>query len=152
MGCGMRCAGFTVITPNSKGFTLIETIVTLVVLAIAVIGVLRVFTTGTQESANPLVVDQAMQLAQGELDQAVGEKIANGFGAATLATTYTTCNSTMLSGFTCARTICYVPAGNLNDQSACATVTNYKHVTVTITYSVIGAIGNLKLETVIANY
>jgi prepilin-type N-terminal cleavage/methylation domain-containing protein len=132
---------------SAGGFTLIETVITLVVLSIAAVGVLSVFTTGIKGSANPLLVDQATHLAQGEMEQVLGEKLANGFTGVG-----SSCITTMLPGFTCGRTICYVsptlPNG-LNDTSACGTVTNYKHITVTISQAVIGSVS---VETVVTNY
>jgi hypothetical protein len=120
-----------------------------VVLSIAAVGVLSVFTSGMKGSAYPLILSQATQFAQGEMDQVFGEKATNGFGAATLNQGTPSCNSTMLAGFTCTRTICFVPAGNLNDQSNCAVATNYKHVTVTIAQPVIGSVS---VESLITNY
>ncbi len=137
---------------GTGGFTLIEIIITLVVLSIAAVGVLSVFTAGIKGSANPLIVDQATQLAQGELDAVIGIKAKSGFSAAALtAGTGQVCNTNaaMLAGFTCSLDICYVPAGNLNDTSNCGTATNYKHVTVTITQA---AIGSVVLDTLVANY
>jgi len=131
------------------GFTLIETIITLVVLSIAAVGVLSVFTSGMKGSANPLILSQATQLAQGEMDQVFGEKATNGFSAGTLVTGSPPCNSTILAGFFCTRTVCFVPAGNLNDQSNCAVATDYKHVTVTIAQPVIGSVS---VESLITNY
>ena len=63
------------------GFTLIEAIITLVVLSIAAVGVLSVFTTGIQGSANPLVLDQAVQLAQEKMEEAVALRKSGGFAA-----------------------------------------------------------------------
>jgi len=135
---------------QSAGFTLIEIIITLVVLSIAAVGVLSVFTTGIRGSANPLVLDQAVQLAQGESDAVTGIKQASGFSAVALATgTGQACKTSMIAGFNCSLDICYVPAGNLNDTSNCGVATNYKHITATITQT---AIGSIKLETVLANY
>jgi len=139
--------------PKWNGFTLIETVITLVVLSIAAVGVLSVFTVGIKGSVDPLIVNQAVQLAQGEMDQVFGEKTANGFAAATLATGATvTCNSTMLAGFSCNRAVCYVPAGNLTAVSPCETAvaTNYKHVTVTITQVAVGS--SISLDTIVSNY
>jgi len=129
------------------GFTLIETIITLVVLSIAAVGVLAVFTSGMKGSANPLIVDQATQLAQGEMDQVMGEKVANGFTS--LATGVTpTCVTTMLAEFSCSRNIYYVDPGNL-DAAAAAPPTSYKHVKVTISQATIGSVN---LDTIITNY
>ena len=131
------------------GFSLIETIITLVVLSVAAVGVLSVFINGMKGSASPLLLSQATQCAQGEMDQVFGEKAANGFGAATLIQGAPSCNSAMVAGFTCTRRICFVPAGNPNDQSNCAVATDYKHVTVTISQPVIG---NMTVESLITNY
>ncbi len=140
-------------TLDVKGFTLIETIITLVVLSIAAIGVLSVFTIGIKGSADPLLAGQAVQLAQGELDQNIGEKAVNGFASPNLAANAASiaCLSapSLLPGFACDRTVCFVPAADLNDITNCTSATNYKRVTVTITQPTIGSV---TLNTVVANY
>jgi prepilin-type N-terminal cleavage/methylation domain-containing protein len=140
----VRIADFRIITPNSKGFTLIETIITLVVLSIAAVGVLSVYTNGMKGSANPLILSQATQLAQGEMDNIMGQKTANGFGS---IVTSPTC-STTLAGFTCNRNVFYVdPTIDLNTQQLGPT--NYKHVTVTVTQPIIG---NVSVDSIITYY
>jgi prepilin-type N-terminal cleavage/methylation domain-containing protein len=67
--------------PGERGFSLIEIIVTLVVLSIAVIGVLSVFTTGTSRSADPLILNQAAALAQEKMDEAIALRKSGGFAA-----------------------------------------------------------------------
>lgn len=131
---------------SQGGFTLIETIITLVVLSIAAVGVLSVFTTGIKGSANPLLVDQAAQLAQGEMDQVLGEKEAIGFAAIAIGNPLA-CNSTMLAGFNCSRNVYYVNLGDLNAQVAGPT--NYLHITVTITQATIGSVN---LDGLVTNY
>ncbi len=127
---------------SQEGFTLIETVITLIVLSIAAVGVLTVFTAGITGSANPLIINQAVQLAQGEMDEVVGERVANGFNGINAA-----CITTMPSGFGCGRTIIYVNPGSLN--TAAGGPTNYKHVTVSISQPTIGSIG---LDTLVTNY
>jgi prepilin-type N-terminal cleavage/methylation domain-containing protein len=130
---------------NQRGFTLIETIMTLVVLAIAAVGVLSVFTTGIKRSANPLILNQATQLARGELDQVFGEKmLTGGFGTITDGLCVLS-----LPTFTCSRTVCYVPAGDLTDTSTCLAATNYKLVTVTVNHPVTG---DVNVESLVTNY
>lgn len=133
---------------GESGFTLIETIITLLVLAIAAVGILSLFTTGIQGSANPLLTSQAAQLAQGEVNQLVGERMAGGFGA--LPQGNSKCASTMMTGFTCSRAICYVSAGNLEDTSNCATATTYKRAEVTISISATGV--SVKVVTLLSNF
>lgn len=146
MAHGARSGGFLSSATSQGGFSLIEVIITLVILSIAAVGVLSVFSTSMESSANPLVLNQAIQLAQGEMDQVQGEKAAMGFSGIGAA-----CTTTMPpgSGFNCSRTICFVSAGNLNSTSACSSVTSYKHITVTIQQA---EIGSVSLDTIVANY
>ncbi|HTG02009.1 MAG TPA: type II secretion system protein [Nitrospirota bacterium] len=140
----------TFIQSSSKaaagGFSLIETIITLVVISIAAVGVMSVFSVGMGGSSSPLLLSQATQLAQGEMDQVLGEKAASGF--ASIATgTGLPCVSNMLAGFTCSRSAYYVNAGALNTPAGVAT--DYLHVTVTITQPTVNSVS---LDTVIAKY
>jgi len=136
------------------GFTLIETIITLVVLSIAAVGVLSVFTTGISGSANPLLVDQATQLAQGELDAVIGIRRASGFSDAALTSgTGQACKTNpMPVGFNCSLDICYVAAATLDDTTVpgCGTATSYKRVAVTITNTGTGLA--ITAVTLLANY
>ncbi len=149
---GARQAGTGKTRHTGGGFTLIETVLVLVVLSIAALGVLAVFTTGIRGGANPLLMEQATALAQGELSAVIGTRLASGFSAAALTTgTGQACMTAadMLPGFTCSLDICYVPAGNLNDTSNCNTATNYKHITVTISQA---AVGSVSADGLVANY
>jgi len=136
---------------KSGGFSLIEIVITLVVLSIAIIGVLSVFTTGIGSSANPLLVDQATQLAQGEMDFIIGEKAFIGFFDPSFDPTRPSpCDtaSIMPPGFSCTRTFNYVQPGDLNTPVT-PTVTDYILVTVTISQA---AISSVSLVTLITNY
>lgn len=139
---------------GQSGFTLIETIITLVVFSIAAVGVLSVFTIGISGSANPLLVDQATQLAQGELDTVIGFKAANGFSDAALNTgTGQACKTNpMPTDFNCSLDLCYVAAATLNDTTVpgCGTATSYKRVAVTITNTGTGLA--VTAATLLANY
>jgi prepilin-type N-terminal cleavage/methylation domain-containing protein len=127
------------------GFTLIETIITLVVFSLAAVGVLAVFTSGMKGSADPLILSQATQFAQGEMDQVIGEKaLPGGFGSIVTGG----CVLTM-PGFICSRTVCYVSPADLNSIAACGVATNYKHVTVTITQPILGTVS---ADSLITNY
>ena len=129
---------------GKNGFTLIETIITLVVLSIAVVGVLSVFTSGIKGSANPLLLSQATQFAQGEMDQIFGEKmVPGGFGSIVTGGCVLTQPD---PGFTCTRTVCFVTLADLN---TCGAPTNYKHVTVTVNHPVIGSVS---VDSLITDY
>ena len=56
---------------GEEGFSLVEIIITMVVLSIAAVGVLSVFTAGIKGSADPLIINQAVQLAQEKMDEAI---------------------------------------------------------------------------------
>ncbi len=54
-----------------RGFTLIEMIVVLVVIAVSVTALLGVFTKSSANSADPLLQEQAVAIAQGYLEEAL---------------------------------------------------------------------------------
>ncbi|MDT8281179.1 MAG: prepilin-type N-terminal cleavage/methylation domain-containing protein [Gammaproteobacteria bacterium] len=56
---------------NSRGFTLIEMVIAIVVLAAAVSGVLFSFTQNISSSADPMIQQQAIIIAQGYLEEAM---------------------------------------------------------------------------------
>ena len=61
----MKGARFT------RGFTFVELVISLVVIGLAVAGVLLVFTTTVASSADPMVREQALAIAEGYLDEVV---------------------------------------------------------------------------------
>lgn len=56
---------------NSRGFTLIEMVIAIVVLAAAVSGILFSFTANIGQSADPMIKQQAIIIAQAYLEEAV---------------------------------------------------------------------------------
>lgn len=131
----------------TQGFTLIETIITIVVIAIVAGSFMVPFMTSLGGSPKLALTEQALSLVQGESDQLIADKRANGFGS--IPTGNSACGLPMPGGFNCSRNICYVPAANLNDASACATVTVYQRATITITQVVAGTVTAV---TLLANY
>ena len=134
--------------PGASGFTLIETIITLVVLSIAAIGVLSVFTTGMKGSANPLILNQAVSLAQEKMEEAIALRQSGGFNAVVpnaggpFPAPY--------AAFAWARAVMCVTALDVNTSTGappCAS--GYARVTVTVTNTLIG---NVALDTLVTNY
>lgn len=107
-------------------------------------GILIPLTQGVSGSANPVLTQQAISLAQAELDQTVAQRHAFGFGP--VATGACVVSTAGFPGFSCSRTVCFVPATNLE---SCGAATNYKRVQVTITKP---EIGDITAVTLVTNY
>lgn len=149
------------IKDGSRGFSLIEIIITLVVLSIAAAGVLSVFLSSSKASGDPLVLNQAVQLAQEKMDIIIGDRknpargfvwiVPGNYGAETPVPGFANFNRNV--------TICCVtpppPANALNNTMPCVTpgvggcASGYAHVTVTVTHA---TVGNVTADTVLANY
>jgi MSHA pilin protein MshD len=61
------------ITGKTKGFTLIELIVGIVVLSVGLAGILLVFNQTVAKSADPMLQQQAVALAEGYMDEILGK-------------------------------------------------------------------------------
>ena len=145
------------ILKNHNGFSLIETIIVIVIIGIAAIGVLSVFITGMKGAADPLITIQVIELAQEKMDIVIGDRqnTARGYNYATNPANYTAENP--VTGFTnfnrsvaiaCVTTADFNAAGSAPAPS-CVGVTNYARVTVTVTHS---AIGSVTAVTLVTNY
>ena len=133
---------------NVKGFSLIETIITLVVLSIAAVGVLSVFTAGMKGSADPLILNQAISLAQENMDEVIALRKSGGFNAVVpnaggpFPVPY--------SAFSWSRAVVCVTALDVNTSTGappCAS--GYARVTVTVSNALVG---NITLDTLVTNY
>lgn len=131
---------------QERGFTLIEIVIFIIVIGLAA-GILIPLTQSVSGSVTPVFTQQAITLAQGELDQVVAERRAGGFGSVAIGNS--ACVLTMLTGFTCTRTVCAVPAANLNDLSNCGMASDYRRVAVAVNHP---AIGDITGVTLLTNY
>lgn len=148
---------------GSAGFSLIEIVITLVVLSIAAVGVLSVFSSTQRGSADPLLLNQAVQLAQEKMDEISGDRknIARGFQYIVPGSygPETPVPGPGFTNFNRTVTICCVtpppPANALNNTAPCVApgvggcASGYTHVTVTVTNATIGSVS---MDTVFANY
>lgn len=62
---------------NQKGVTLIELVITIVVVGIAVAGILAVFTLTTGKSADPMVQRQAIAVAEAYLEEILAKPFSD---------------------------------------------------------------------------
>jgi prepilin-type N-terminal cleavage/methylation domain-containing protein len=133
------------------GFSLIEIIITLVVLSIAAIGVLSVFTTGIRGSAGPLILNQALSLAQEKMDETVALKKSGGFAA--VVPVALGAFVPPVTGFTWSRAVNCVTAVNnltpLGTPPCPPAVAGYALVTVTVRHTVTG---DVQVVTLVTNY
>ena len=131
------------------GFSLIEIIITLVVLSIAAVGVLSVFTTGIKGSADPLILNQAISLAQEKMDEAIALKKSGGFAAVGNAGA---AFNAPYAAYNWVRAVECVTAADVNAPTGAPLpcVSGYAKATVTISWNV-GA-DSVSLVTLIANY
>ena len=128
---------------KERGFTLIEIVIFIIIIGVAA-GILLPLTQSVRGSVAPVFTQQAITLAQGELDQVVAQRRAGGFGSVAIGSSG--CILPMLTGFTCARTVCSVPSTGLN---SCGVPSDYKRVEVAVTHA---SIGSVTAVTLLTNY
>jgi len=137
-GVGSRGSG-------EGGFSLIEIIITLVVLSIAAVGVLSVFTTGTKGSVDPLILNQVTSLAQEKVDIIMGDRAnpargyawitaaVNPYGAENPVTGFSAFNRSV-------NIFCVTSADLTTSTGAPPCASGYAHITVTVTNTTIGSV------------
>jgi prepilin-type N-terminal cleavage/methylation domain-containing protein len=137
---------------GTGGFSLIEIVITLVVLSIAAVGVLSVFSSTQRGSVDPLLLNQTVQLAQEKMDEAIALKKSGGFNA--VVPDPGGVFPAPFAAFNWVRTVDCVspppPANALNNSTGappCAS--GYAHVTVTVTQATIGSIS---MDTVVTDH
>lgn len=133
---------------RSRGISLIEVIITLVVLSIAAVGVLSVFTVGVKGSANPLITGQAVKLAQEKMDETIALRKSGGYNAVVSAPV--TAFPAPFAAFSWSRIVTCVTAADLNTSIGsppCAG--GYAHVTITVTHAVIASVS---LDSLVTSY
>jgi prepilin-type N-terminal cleavage/methylation domain-containing protein len=145
------------LAPREAGFTLIEVVVTIIVLAIA-LGILVPFVVSLKGSASPVVTQQAITLAQERLEQIIADRsdtsIPRGFTYATTPGNYPAENPvTGFTNFTRSVAIACVTTANLNavgtaPSPSCSIAdgeTDYARVTVTVTNATSGPVSVVSL-------
>ncbi len=163
---------------GKKGFTLIEIVMIIVVVAITIPALLIILGQQTKQSVNAELQISATNLGQAMMEEirskcwdefktslpnctgtgAPGALGINGGETAGNPATYDDVDDynagvppLSVGGVSYTRTVqvCYVPSGNLNDTSACNTATDYKRIRVTVNNP---NLGSVELVTVVTNY
>lgn len=141
---------------NDKGFSLIELVIVIVIMGIASAGLMSVFSTGMKKSADPLLENQAVQLAQEKLEIVVGDRMNPARGFAYIASAnypnenidLDLVNPSPIFSRTVAT--CCVTAADLNAISPCTAppcASGYTHVTISVSQAVIGSVTLASLVT-----
>lgn len=139
-------------TGLQRGFSLIEVIVTLVVVSVAAVGVLSVFSVGIRGSADPLILTQATQLAQERIDSVLADRAnpARGFAWITPANYPAENPVTGFPAFNRSVSIFCVAAADLNTSiGAPPCAGGYAHVRVTVSHA---ALADTVIDTLVTNY
>ena len=140
---------------GAGGFSLIEVIITLVVLAIAAAGVITVFVSGGPGTAEPLILSQASRLVQEKMDIIAADRREPGRGFTYVSRTpvdnYPD-ELVTLGGHAYARIIrvVCVDAADLNADPGPGCPQSYKRVTVTVSWNA-GA-DSVSVTTLFADY
>ncbi|MFI5304473.1 MAG: prepilin-type N-terminal cleavage/methylation domain-containing protein [Nitrospiria bacterium] len=135
---------------KSRGFTLIEILITVVLLAILTSGLMAMFTTYSQNNGNSPVLIQATELAKERMEQILADKYntSKGFNYITNANYPAESPVAGFAGFNRSVNIFFVnpTGGNLNANAGVAT--NYKNISVTVT----SMAGNVTTSTLIGSF
>jgi MSHA pilin protein MshD len=67
----------SVMVRNSSGFTLVEMIITIVVISVGLAGILLTFQTVVKSSADPLVTKQLISIAEAQMEGALLKEFAD---------------------------------------------------------------------------
>ncbi|MFL0802102.1 MAG: type II secretion system GspH family protein [Agarilytica sp.] len=117
---------------RSSGVTLIETIVFLVVVSIALVALVRVYTFAVSSSVDPAIRTRALELAQAQLDEVLARK----FDEATPTGGVPACNTT--AGPLCLGISADTDYDDIGDYNGFVNNTDPYH-TLTVSVSVAGA-------------
>ena len=143
---------------SQRGFTLIEIIITIVIVAFAVVGLVAALSFTAKRSVDTEVMTTATELAQERMEQVIADRRANGFSSATLAVTAAPSWVAVpgFAGYEQMTEICYatVAAGSITKMSPCTTAStpDYKYITVTARYTALASTITADMVTVITNY
>ena len=142
---------------DNRGFTLIELIFTIILVAIGIVGLVSAMSFMTGRSINAEAITTATSLAQEGMEQLYAEKRANGYSAALLNIGTT---APPLAGayadYTRTVEICYVDANIQNPDCDPLVLPNddlgYKRVTVTVVNTLSPADSTVPLVSLLTDY
>jgi prepilin-type N-terminal cleavage/methylation domain-containing protein len=140
---------------NNQGFTLIELIITIIVVSVGVLALIAALSFGTGRSINSELMTTGTTLAQERLEQLIAEKRANGYSSALLAIGTTTDPplAAPYADYTRTVEICNVDVNLGNpDCTAPSVDTGYKRITVTVTNTRLPAESTVQAVTLVTDY
>ena len=112
---------------GKRGFTLIETIILIVMAGILLPVIIVPFVTGIKESGKPEMATKAIYLAHEEMEY----RMKYNYGQPQLdPTNLAACQTSVPSGYQCQYEILYVNSNNLNDPGWLTPTVNYKRILI----------------------
>lgn len=130
---------------DEKGFSLIEMILMIVILAIALVGLVSALSFSTSRGVNAEVASTASALTQERMEELIAEKRANGFSSAALAVTVPAPLFIAVPGFAgytrqteiCNAIVTAGSPGTITKTTPCdgAGTAGYKYITITVRYT-----------------
>lgn len=136
---------------NSKGFTLVEVILAIVILAVAIPSLMSAVSFMTARQVNTMGTTIAADLALEKMEEVIGDKINPSRGFTWIVNGPNYPNDIPIAGYNRSVNIICVTAANLNAGVACPT--DFKRVQVTVSAAGVGpSVPDAVLYTVVANH
>ena len=143
---------------NKRGFTLIEVIVTLLVITVGVLGLVGVLSFVTGQGINAEMMTTSTLLSQERMEELIGEKRAIGYGSSPsldIGTTVDPAFASPYADYTRTVEICFVDVNLQNpdcDPAAPNIDLGYKQITVTVINNKIPASSNTSVVSLVTDY
>ncbi|MBI3595851.1 MAG: prepilin-type N-terminal cleavage/methylation domain-containing protein [Nitrospirae bacterium] len=141
---------------KTKGFTLIEVILTIVILAVAIPGLISAVSFMTQSQVNTIGTTIAADLAQDKMEEIMGDRMNPARGFAWIVNGAHYPNDTPMTGYN--RTVNIICGTSLDLNTnvppcTSANATDYKRIQVTVSASGIGpSVPDAVLYSVVTNH
>ena len=142
---------------NDRGFSLIELIITIIVISVGVLGLIGALSFTTSRSISAELMTTTTLLAQERMEELIGDKRSGGYGTASLdiGTTTDPAFAGPYADYTRTVEICYVDSDLLNpdcDPAPPNVDTGYKRMTITVVNNKMQAESNVAIVSLVTDY
>jgi prepilin-type N-terminal cleavage/methylation domain-containing protein len=142
---------------NDRGFSLIELIITIIVISVGVLGLIAAMSFTTGRSINAELMTTTTLLAQERMEELIGDRRSSGYGTASLdiGTTTDPAFGAPYADYTRTVEICYVDSAIQNpdcDPAPPNVDTGYKRMTITVENNMMQAASNVSIVSLVTDY